>query len=86
MPFIAPGTISEVARQVAHSGGIAVPAYRDERGHPVGFGSRYRAELLGLEGDEGARSVVRSHSQDVEIIDCEDPGILRDIDTPDDAV
>jgi len=86
MPFVAPATISAVARQVAQSGGIVVPAYRGERGHPVGFGSRYRAELLGLEGDEGARSVVKGHAQDVEIIHCEDPGILRDIDTPSDAV
>jgi hypothetical protein len=29
--------------------------------------------------------VVERHAQDVEIIDCEDPGILRDIDTPGDA-
>ncbi len=86
MPFVAPATISAVARQVAHSGRIVVPAYRGERGHPVGFGSRYRGELLGLEGDEGARSVVKRHARDVEIIDCEDRGILRDIDTPDDAV
>ena len=86
MPFVAPATTIEVARQVAHSGRIVVPAYRGERGHPVGFGSRYRAGLLGLEGDEGARSMLKLHARDVEIIDCEDPGILRDIDTPDDAV
>lgn len=86
MPFVASETIGAVARLVAQSGRIVVPAYRGERGHPVGFGSRYRAELLGLEGDEGARSVVKRHAQDVEIIDCEDAGILRDIDTSGDAV
>lgn len=86
MPFVTPATISAVVRQVTKSGRIVVPAYRGERGHPVGFGSRYRAELLGLEGDEGARSVVQRHAQDIEVIDCEDPGILRDIDTPGDAV
>lgn len=86
MPFIAPETISAVARKIVPSGRIVVPAFRGERGHPVGFGSRYRAELLGLEGDEGARSVLKRHSQDVETIECEDPGILRDIDTPDEAV
>lgn len=86
MPFVAPATISAVAGQVAHSGRIVVPACGGERGHPIGFGSRYRAELLGLEGDEGARSVVKRHAQDVEIVDCADPGILRDIDTPGDAV
>ena len=85
MPFVAPATISAVARQVAQTGGIVVPVHRGERGHPVGFGNRYRARLLGLKGDEGARSVVKRHAQDVEIIDCDDPGILRDIDTPGDV-
>ncbi len=86
MPFVAPATISTVAGQVAQSGGIVVPAHHGQGGNPVGFGSRYRAELLDLKGDEGARSVVRRHAQDVEIIDCDDPGILRDIDTPVDAL
>jgi len=85
MPFVAPATITAVARQVAHSRRIVVPAYRGERGHPVAFGSRYRAELLGLEGDEGARAVIRRHEPDVEVVDCDDAGILRDIDTPGDA-
>ncbi len=86
MPFVTPATISAVADQVARSGRIVVPAYRGERGHPVGFGNRYRAELLGLAGDEGARSVLQLHAREVEVIDCEDAGILRDIDTPGDAL
>ena len=85
MPFVAPETISAVAQQVAHSGNIALPAYRGERGHPVGFGRRYRAELLALKGDEGARSVINRHAHEVEIVACDDAGILRDIDTPGDA-
>ena len=85
MPYVAPATIGAVARELARSGGIIVPACRGKRGLPVGFGSRYRAELLGLKGDEGARSVIRRHAQDVKIVDCDDPGILRDIDTPGDA-
>ncbi len=86
MPYVAPATISTDARHVAQPGGIVVPAYRGKRGHPVGFGSSFRAELLSLEGDEGARSVVKRHARAVEIIDCDDPGILRDIDTPGDAL
>jgi len=85
MTFVAPATIGAVARGLEQSGGIVVPAYRGKRGLPVGFGSRFRAELLGLKGDEGARSVIRRHAQDVEIVDCDDAGILRDIDTPGDA-
>jgi molybdenum cofactor cytidylyltransferase len=81
MPFVSPLTVQAVAKRIAASGGIAMPVFRGKRGHPVGFGSRYREELLALQGDEGARSVVERHVAETEIVDCDDPGILRDIDT-----
>jgi len=81
MPFVLPRTIKAIAQRIAQTGRIATPAYRGERGHPVGFGRRYLAELLKLDGDEGARSVVERHPRDLDIVDCDDPGILRDIDT-----
>ena len=82
MPFVLPRTIKTIAERIANTGRIAIPAYRGERGHPVGFGRRYRDELLTLQGDEGARSVIGRHPHDLEIVDCDDRGILRDIDTP----
>lgn len=81
MPFLQPETISTVARRVQETGGIAIPAWRGTRGHPIGFGKRYREELLDVQGDEGARAVVKRHAEDVEIVECDDPGILRDIDS-----
>ncbi len=81
MPFLMPSTISAVARAIAKSGRIAVPSYKGTRGHPVGFGKRYLRELLALEGDAGARAVIERHPGDIEIIERNDPGILRDIDT-----
>ena len=82
MPFLLPQTIKTVAERVAQTGRIAIPAYRGQRGHPVGFGNRYLDELMKLQGDEGARSVIARHSCDLEIVDCDDRGILRDVDTP----
>jgi len=82
MPFLQPQTIAAVAASIAQTGRIAVAAYRGERGHPVGFGRRYRDELLELKGDEGARSVIGRHPGDLEIVECGDRGVLRDIDTP----
>jgi molybdenum cofactor cytidylyltransferase len=82
MPFLLPQTIAAIGQRVAQTGGIAIPAYRGTRGHPVGFGRRYRDELLDLEGDEGARSVIDRHPGDLDVVDCGDRGILRDIDTP----
>lgn len=82
MPFVLPRTIRSIAERIAKTGRIAIPAYHGERGHPVGFGRRYRDELLKLEGDEGARSVIGLHPGEVDIVACDDRGILRDIDTP----
>jgi len=82
MPFLQPQTIVAVAASIAQTGRIAVAAYRGQRGHPVGFGRRYRDELLELKGDEGARSVIGRHPGDLEIVECDDHGVLRDIDTP----
>ncbi|MFL6581258.1 MAG: NTP transferase domain-containing protein [Burkholderiales bacterium] len=81
MPFVQPRTISSVAARVAHNGRIIIPAYRGQRGHPVGFGGRYLRELQNLSGDEGARSVIGRHSGEVELLEADDEGILRDIDT-----
>ena len=82
MPFLLPQTIKAVATRTSQTGRIAVPAYRGKRGHPIGFGRRYLDELLKLQGDEGARSVIGRHIDDEDIVDCDDSAILRDIDTP----
>lgn len=82
MPFVLPQTTKAIAERIAQTGHIAIAAYRGRRGHPVGFGRRYLDELLKLQGDEGARSVIGRHAAELTIIDCDDRGILRDIDTP----
>lgn len=84
MPFLMPATIKAIAARIAQTGagGIAMAAYRGTRGHPVGFGRRYLDELLALQGDEGARSVIGRHPRDLELVECDDRGILRDIDIP----
>ena len=34
-----------------------------------------------LSGDEGARSIIKRYSGEVELLQCDDAGILTDIDT-----
>jgi molybdenum cofactor cytidylyltransferase len=50
----------------------------------VGFAPAHRAALLELRGDEGARAIIAAHRKSLTLIDVEDPGVLRDIDTPED--
>lgn len=61
---------------------IAMPSYRGRRGHPVAFSNALGSELRALGGDVGASALFERHA--VQIIECDDPGILRDIDTPED--
>jgi molybdenum cofactor cytidylyltransferase len=84
MPFILPATIGKIAASLAEGAAIVAPAYRGERGHPVGLSARFRAQLQALRGDEGARSVLRENAGLIKLIEVDDPGVCRDIDTPDD--
>jgi molybdenum cofactor cytidylyltransferase len=85
MPFIRPETILAVARAVAGGATIAAPTFGGERGHPVGFSPALRGELEALSGDEGARHVLGRHREAWRLIACDDPGAVRDVDTPGDA-
>ncbi|SIT46998.1 putative MobA-like protein [Paraburkholderia piptadeniae] len=82
MPRIAGSTIEAVARAADKGASIVAPYYRGQRGHPVGFGVEHRDALLALDGDTGARTLFATHA--VTRIDVDDPGVLSDIDTPED--
>ena len=86
MPFIRPSTIAAVRAQLEGGATIAAPALvaSGERGHPVGFARALKDELAALDGDEGARAVISRHRDGVVTIPVDDPGIVLDIDTPDD--
>lgn len=84
MPYIKPETIAALAGGLAAGASIVIPTYQGQRGHPVGFSAKFTEELLQLKGDEGARSIIKKYSDDVTLISCEDAGVLRDIDIPDD--
>jgi molybdenum cofactor cytidylyltransferase len=89
MAWVAPATLGRLRDAMEHAlaqdrtDAIVQPVHAGTPGHPVGFAARYRAELCQLTGDEGARSVVRRHAARVERIEVPDPGVLRDLDTPD---
>jgi molybdenum cofactor cytidylyltransferase len=82
MPYVRPETIAKIAAALAAGAPIAAPTYRGERGHPVGMSAQFRGALQALRGDEGARSVLKQNADLVQLIDVDDPGVCRDIDTP----
>lgn len=82
MPAIEPDTLRRVV-DALHAGAATVaPAFRGQRGHPVGFAAPMRSELLASAGDTGARHVLARHPP--QLIEVNDPGVLYDVDTPED--
>ena len=85
MPFIQASTIAAVKDRIAKGALIAAPVLRaGQRGHPVGFARALRDDLLSIDGDEGARSILAVHGASIALVEVDDPGILKDIDTPGD--
>ncbi|RXZ31079.1 nucleotidyltransferase family protein [Oxalobacteraceae bacterium CAVE-383] len=84
MPAIKASTLRAVSAACAQAHSIAAPVYQGGRGHPVAFGSAYYAQLAALHGDNGARGILRGHASAVIEVPCDDAGIVRDIDTPED--
>jgi len=64
--------------------GIVVPTYKGQFGNPVVFGEAFRVSLTALTGEGGGRSVYEKHRDRVSFVAVDDPGILRDIDRPED--
>ena len=84
-----PGVTPEVIRQLIDAyrpGGkkIIVPVYQGRRGNPVLIDRSLWPHLLALQGDVGAREIIRAHPEEVLPVPVPCPGILQDIDTRDD--
>lgn len=52
--------------------------------HPAAFNAAIFPDLLRLRGDRGARSVLHALGDQVAAIDCNDPGVVFDVDRPTD--
>jgi CTP:molybdopterin cytidylyltransferase MocA len=84
-PAVAASTYRALRESVAAAppgAAIFLPTHGGRRGHPVVFARALWAELLALPASEGARSAVHRDPARVVEVPVDDPGILRDIDTP----
>jgi molybdenum cofactor cytidylyltransferase len=84
MPFLKPDTIDVLLQAFNNSDRdrIIAPRFSGQRGHPVIFPAFCFTALAALEGDDGARGVISANEISLCQIDVDDPGVLRDVDTP----
>ncbi len=79
MPWIRRASLESVL-DALRDAPMAAPAYQGQRGHPVGFRAELLPQLAALNGDEGARRLLKQPG--LQWVPTEDPGVLRDVDTP----
>jgi molybdenum cofactor cytidylyltransferase len=60
---------------------IIVPLYHGKRGNPVLFAANLFPELMEVTGDEGGRSVIMRHPQDIATVEVSEATASSDIDT-----
>lgn len=78
LPLIQPASLQTVAAALRTHDAV-MPRHRGQRGHPVGFGRRFRAALMALTGAQGAAPLLRG--QAVHELELDDRGCVTDIDT-----
>jgi len=84
MPWVCADTMRALARSLREGASMVAPVYRGRRGHPVGFCHHWAGELRALSADQGARSLLAEHPEELVLYDTEDEGVLLDVDHPHD--
>ena len=84
MPFIAPSSYQAVATALRAGASLAACEFEGRRGHPVGFAGRWFEALSQLTGEQGAKALIDAHREQMERCPTEDPGVLWDVDRPED--
>jgi molybdenum cofactor cytidylyltransferase len=82
MPYVDGLTLRALAAALAAGADIVAPVVDGRRGNPVGFSAVHNDALLALHGDAGARHLLRMFPVTEVVVS--DPGILRDVDVPED--
>lgn len=84
MPFITSEAIDLVVQAYAEEhASIVAAGYEGKRGNPTIFDEAFYDDLLEVTGDTGGRPVLMSNSN-VGVVETDEPGVLRDIDTRED--
>ena len=83
VPLVSAATVAALlARVPASRAPILRATYGDRHGHPVVYRRELFDALRRADPATGAKSVMRAHA--IEDVDAGDPGVVEDVDTPDD--
>ncbi len=80
-PLVKKETYSRIIDFLNKGAQIVLPKYKGKRGHPVGFRSVYKKELLNAPLDIGARFVIKNNRKSITEISVQDEGVIININT-----
>ena len=81
-PRVQSSTIDELLARFRDSEkNICVPVHRGMRGNPALFSRAMYCRLMAINGDFGARNIIRENSEQVLFVEVDDPAEFTDIDT-----
>ena len=82
-PFVTSKVIDLLVEAYRRTGKtIVIPTHGGRRGHPVLIDIEHKGEILGLAPEEGLRRLMRARPEATAEVEVADPGILRDLDKP----
>jgi 4-nitrophenyl phosphatase len=81
-PLVSPDLLRSIVARFKETGSAIVhPMHAGSRGTPVLFARRLFPELSAVSGDEGGRSLIARHADDVATVAVDDARELTDVDT-----
>lgn len=83
LPLLCPTTVQKIIHVWENDKPpILSPSYEERRGHPVLVAKPEWEAILGLEVDQTLRDFLRQREREISYLIVDDPGILSDVDTP----
>ena len=82
-PAVRASTLDQLLETLARKQPLLViPRYQGQRGHPVAAARSILDEILALSGDSSPKNVIRAHRAETVFVDVDDPGVVTDVDLP----
>jgi molybdenum cofactor cytidylyltransferase len=84
-PAVRPATLRALADHFRDSGAdVVLPRFNSKRGHPVLARRSVLDELAALPAETSPKRLLRARRTEKSFLDVDDPGVVADIDTPED--
>jgi len=84
-PQVQERSVRLVAQEYLRSrASIVIPSFQMRRGHPWLVARAHWQEILRMRPSDSLRSFLNRHADEIRYVEVDDPGVLQDLDTPED--